>query len=143
MKGALVAATGIIAAGCWAADLTTAPKAAADNPVCTASTCAFLSPSRNISCEIDYQREPAMADEAYCQTNDPPQSVRLSAAGVVTSCTGVSCLGNAGEGTPTLAYDQTAGLGPFNCASKPDGITCTVASGHGFTIAASGIKTLG
>lgn len=89
-----------------------------------------LSPSRNISCEINYQREPAVADEAYCQTNDPPQSVRLSATGVVTNCTGVSCLGNACENTPTLGCDQTAGIGPFSCTPKPDGVACTVTSDY-------------
>lgn len=139
MKRAVVAATAVVIMGCCVG----MPTAAADNPACTASVCAFLSPSRNISCEVDYQRDPGIPDEAYCQTNEPPQSVHLSTGGVVTSCKGVSCLGNAGEGTPVLAYDQTAGVGPFSCTSKADGVTCTVASGHGFTISSAGIASVG
>ncbi|WAJ45396.1 hypothetical protein OK015_02380 [Mycobacterium sp. Aquia_216] len=119
------------------------PVATADNPACTASVCAFLSPSRNISCEVNYKRDPGISDEAYCQTNEPPQSAHLSAGGVVTSCKGVSCVGNAGEGTPVLGYDQTVGIGPFSCTSKPDGVTCTVSSGNGFTISNAGITSIG
>ncbi|WP_108921851.1 hypothetical protein [Mycobacterium montefiorense] len=139
MRRAVVAAIGFVFVGCCAGT----PQAAADNPVCTASMCAFLSPSRNISCEINYKRDPGISDEAYCQTNEPPQSAHLSTGGVITSCKGVSCVGNAGEGTPTLAYRQTAGVGPFSCTSKPDGITCTTSPGHGFTISDAGITTIG
>jgi hypothetical protein len=135
----IVAATGVVVVGC----LVGMPQAAADNPACTASMCAFLSPSRNISCEINYHRDAGISDEVYCQTNAPPQSVHLSTGGVVTSCTGVSCVGNPGIGTPTLAYDQTAGVGPFSCTSKPDGVTCTVSPGHGFTISNAGITPIG
>lgn len=133
------AAIGFVVVGCCVQP----PRAAADDPACTASMCAFLSPSRNISCEIDYRRDPGIPDEAYCQTNAPPASVHLSAGGVVTTCAGVSCLGNAGTGTPILAYDHTAGVGPFGCASKPDGVTCTVSSGRGFTISNAGITQIG
>ncbi|MEE6136060.1 DUF6636 domain-containing protein [Mycobacterium sp. 050128] len=134
-----VAIIGFLVVGCWVR----MPVAAADNPACTASVCAFLSPSRNISCEVDYKRDPGIPDEAYCQTNEPQQSVHLSTGGVVTTCKGVSCLGNAGEGTPVLAYDQTAGVGPFTCTSKSDGVTCTVSSGKGFTISNAGITSIG
>jgi hypothetical protein len=120
-----------------------APAATAENPACTATMCAFLSPSRNISCEVNYKRDPGISDEAYCQTNEPPQSAHLSTGGVVTSCKGVSCLGNAGEGTPTLAYDQSASVGPFTCTSKQDGVTCTVSGGKGFTISNAGITSIG
>lgn len=139
MRRAVITALGVAVVGCWAV----APRAIADNPACTASTCAFLSPSRNISCEVDYRRDAGIPDEAYCQTNEPPASVRLSTAGAVTNCTGVSCLGNAGIGTPVLAYGQTAAVGPFSCASQADGVTCTVPSGHGFTISNAGITPLG
>jgi hypothetical protein len=139
MKRAIVAAIGFIVVGSGVG----MPVAAADNPACTASTCAFLSPSRNISCEVNYKRDPGLSDEAYCQTNEPQQSAHLSTGGVVTTCKGVSCLGNAGEGTPTLAYDQTASVGPFTCTSKPDGVTCTVSGGKGFTISNAGITSIG
>jgi hypothetical protein len=139
VKRAVIAALGVVTVGCWVG----APRAIADNPACTASMCAFLSPSRNISCEVDYQRDPGIPDEAYCQTREPPASVRLTTTGAVTNCTGVSCLGNAGIGTPVLAYGQSAAVGPFSCASKADGVTCTVSSGHGFTISDAGITPIG
>jgi hypothetical protein len=118
------------------------PRSAADNPVCTATWCAFLSPSRNISCEMDSGRS-GITDETYCQTNNPPQSVRLSTNGSFKTCTGESCLGNAGQGTPTLEYGQTAGVGPFNCRSEASGVTCTVTSGRGFTLSNAGVDPVG
>lgn len=139
MRRAVIAALGFVIVGCYVG----VPRATADNPVCTTSMCAFLSPSRNISCEIDSQRDPGIPDEAYCQTNEPPASVRLSTTGVVTNCTGISCLGNAGIGTPVLAYGQSAGVGPFSCTSKTEGVTCTVPTGHGFTISNAGITPIG
>ncbi|MEM6110014.1 hypothetical protein AAHS21_27850 [Mycobacterium sp. 050272] len=139
MKRAVVATIGSIVLGSWVS----MPPAAADNPVCTASLCAFLSPSRNISCEVNYKRDPSLPDEVYCQTFSPEQSAHLSTGGVVTSCKGVSCVGNPGENTPTLAYDQTASVGPFSCTSKSDGVTCTVSGGKGFTISTAGITSVG
>ncbi len=118
------------------------PRAAADNPVCSQDWCSFLSPSRNISCEMDYQRN-GIPDETYCQTNSPPRSVRLSTDGTFKSCAGESCLGNPGEGTATLPYGQTAWMGPFSCRSEENGITCKVTSGRGFTISNAGITPVG
>jgi hypothetical protein len=106
--------------------LVCAPQAAADST-------SFLSPSRNISCEM-------RTDYTYCQTNSPPQSVHMSANGTVAICNTGGCVGNPGIGTPTLAYGQSASAGPFTCVSAPGGVTCTVASGHGFTISNSGIQ---
>ncbi|MFZ0906646.1 MAG: hypothetical protein WAN71_22795 [Mycobacterium sp.] len=102
-------------------------------PLATADTYAFLSPTRNISCEME--------DIVYCQTFTPPQSVHLSADGTLTPCTGEGCEGNPGIGTPTLGYGQSANHGPFTCVSQTDGVTCTTASGRGFTISNSGIQT--
>jgi hypothetical protein len=128
------------------------PRAAADNPVCvqetngTGSVCAFYSPSHNISCEVDYQRVggtgAGIPDETYCQTLVPEQSVTLDPTGALKKCAGTSCLGNAGEGTATLAYGQTAALGPFTCLSTTREVSCTVASGRGFRISRSGIASL-
>jgi hypothetical protein len=101
-------------------------------PLATADMYAFLSPTGNISCEME--------DIIYCQTLSPPQSVHMSANGTVTPCTGEGCEGNPGIGTPTLAYGQSASRGPFTCVSQTDGVTCTVASGHGFSISSSGIQ---
>ena len=58
---------------------------------------------------------------------------------LLTECNGQSCLSNAGENTPTLAYGQSITLGPFTCASSTAGIRCTLQSGSGFLIAASGV----
>jgi hypothetical protein len=133
-----IAAAAVMAAGLWGAT----PPAAADNPVCTANVCSFYSPSHKISCEIDYQR--GMQDTTYCQIGpSQPQSVRMDPSGAFSVCTGESCLGNPGLGQATLAYGQTAGIGPFTCVSEVSGVTCRVTSGRGFTISSSGVTPTG
>jgi hypothetical protein len=97
---------------------------------------AFLSPSGNISCEIHYQD--AGLTEAYCQTHTPARSVRLDANGAYKACTEGGCIGDPGENTPTLAYGQATGVGPFRCESATTGVTCT-ANGKGFHIDNAGI----
>ncbi|OBI00605.1 hypothetical protein A5678_18255 [Mycobacterium sp. E2733] len=114
-----------------------APPAAADQD----NYVAFLSPSRNVSCEIDYQRG-GIRDAAFCFTISPPESVSMDPAGVLSRCTGESCLANPAEGTPTLNYGQTMGAGPFTCRSETGGVTCTVPSGRGFTISNAGITAV-
>lgn len=122
------------------------PAAAADNPICSANACSFYSPSRNISCEIDYQRGAGIPDVVYCQIGPAQplhQSVHMDPTGAFTVCTGETCLGNPGLGQGTLAYGQTAGIGPFSCRSEVSGVTCTVTSGRGFTISSGGITPAG
>lgn len=97
----------------------------------------FLSPTGNISCEIDYNRS-GVTTQAYCHTVTPPQSVTMDVTGRYTTCTGQQCLGNAGMNTPTLAYGEATGVGPFLCTSAATGVTCT-ASGKGFMISRAGI----
>jgi hypothetical protein len=92
---------------------------------------------------MNYHRGNGIPDETYCQTDSPPQSVRMSTDGSFKSCTGESCLGNAGQGTPTLAYGQTAWVGPFSCRSEESGVTCKVTSGPGFAISSAGISSVG
>ena len=133
------AALGGLVVGCW----TGMPPAAADNPVCTATWCSFVTPSGNLGCDMSYHRGSGIPDETFCQTDSPPQTVRMSTDGSFKTCAGETCLGNAGEGTPTLAYGLTAGVGPFNCRSETSGITCTVTSGRGFTISRDGITPVG
>ena len=89
----------------------------------------------NISCEVDYQSDGLT--KAYCQTAAPARSVTMDASGKYTTCTGQQCLGNPGDGTPTLAYGTATGVGPFSCESAVTGITC-LANGKGFRISASG-----
>jgi len=142
LVGPKISVAAIVAAGCCAV----MPSAAADNPICLANVCSFYSPSHKISCEIDYQRGAGMPDVTYCQISPPQplhQSVHMDPTGAFTVCTGENCLGNPGLGQSTLAYGQTAGIGPFSCKSEVSGITCTVASGRGFTISSSGITAAG
>ena len=135
----LIAASGIAVAGLIAG----APRAVADDSVCTSvgQYCGFYSPSHNISCEINTGGRVGQ-DSVYCQTNEPPQSVTMDNTGAFRSCTGVSCLGDAAPGIPTLAYGQTKTLGQFNCLSEEDGVSCT-AAGRGFTISRNGVATAG
>lgn len=139
MKRALIAVLGMAIVAGWVAT----PQAAADNPVCTATRCTFLAPSHNLGCELSYHRGSGIADETYCQTDSPPQSVRMATDGSFKPCEGISCIGNAGEDTPTLAYGATAAVGPFSCRSETSGVTCTVSSGRGFTISNAGITAVG
>ena len=97
----------------------------------------FLSPSGNISCELDVGRA-GIPDAAYCQSVTPALSATLTATGHVRTCSGQGCLGNPPEKDATLAYGRTAALGPFRCTSRASGVTCTGA-GRGFTISRNGI----
>ncbi len=106
----------------------------------TATGGEFLSPSGNISCEVDFS---PTNEGALCLTLQPPRSVNMSVDGTLTQCMGVQCLSNAGVGTPTLAYGTETGVGPFRCVSATTGITCTVTSGKGFMINTAGITTVG
>jgi hypothetical protein len=120
-----------------------APQAAPDSRFCPwSSQCNFLSPSHNISCEIDYKFHGA-PDAVFCYSITPPQSVTMYPGGAFTPCPGENCLANAAQNTPTLEYGQTIGLGPFSCLSETSGVTCSVASGRGFSISSSGITPVG
>ena len=77
----------------------------------TATGTEFLSPSKNISCEIDADFGPSSQSQTLCLTISPPRSVVLKTDGSLTECSGQQCLSNAGENTPTLAYGQSITLG--------------------------------
>ncbi len=109
----------------------------------TATSSEFLSPSKNISCEIDSDFGPRSQSQVLCLTLNPARSVVLDTDASLTECNGQSCLSNAGENTPTLAYGQSITLGPFSCRSSTAGITCTLQSGAGFLLAASGVTPQG
>ena len=74
----------------------------------------FLSPSKNISCEIDYNFGPSAITSTLCLTISPPKSVTLGPTAALTECTGVDCLSNAGTNTPTLAYGMSITLGALH-----------------------------
>jgi hypothetical protein len=111
--------------------------------VATAATGApsqrfFLSPSRNISCELDAGK--ALGTHAYCQTFAPARSVTLSANGAMKTCAGVRCLGNPPEHAEPLAYGRSVVLGPFRCTSLRTGMRCVVSkTARGFLISRSRI----
>lgn len=99
----------------------------------------FLSPSGNISCEID--NDYIGLHQVYCQTFSPPQSVVLARSGTYKVCKGQQCLGNPAVNTPVLAYGHSTSSGPFRCVSTTAGVTCT-ADGKGFQISRSGVKAV-
>jgi len=136
----LVAGTVMTAAGAGVA----LPVATADASVCpqVGAYCGFYSPSHRIDCEIDTGGRTG-ADSVYCKTAEPARSASMDDQGTVTTCSGPSCIGDAAEGTPTLAYGQTISLGPFRCSSARTGITCTAAHGRGFVISTGGVDSVG
>jgi len=121
----------------------TVPSAHADT-ICpqVGAFCGFYSPSHRIDCEIDTGGRTG-PDSVYCKTLEPARSASMDDHGTVTTCSGPSCVGDAAEGTPTLAYGQTVSLGPFRCSSARTGVTCTAAQGRGFVISTGGVDTVG
>jgi hypothetical protein len=103
----------------------------------------FLSPSGNISCELDYNPGAAsggLPTQAFCETFKPGRSVTMTPTGRLHICHGTSCLGDPPENAFTLKYGKTSSLGPFTCSSRKSGMSCRTSSGPGFTISRTGIK---
>jgi hypothetical protein len=109
----------------------------------TPTSTEFISPSGNISCEIDYNFGQSSLTSALCLTLTPPKSVTLGTDGSLVECNGDQCLSNAGVGTPTLKYGDSIRLGPFICLSSMAGVKCALANGDGFSISRSGTTPLG
>lgn len=101
----------------------------------------FVSPTRNVSCEIDWHRV-GLPPRVDCQTLAPPRSVRLSASGAVAVCTGARCVGNPAENAEVLPYLTSLRVGPFLCASRLDGVACSART-SAFLIARAGITRYG
>ena len=142
LRGALVAACLAFLMSCpgWLAPVTVAGASAAPSPPAhTVHGGEFLSPSGNISCEIDNGY--IGLHQVYCQTISPPESVVLSLTGTFKVCKGQQCLGNPAVNTPVLAYGRSTGSGPFRCLSTTAGVICT-AGAEGFQISKSGIKAV-
>jgi hypothetical protein len=129
-----------VALGCYTPGLT--PQAAANPYLGPDDTHVqfFRSPSGNIHCEINFQREAAIMDSAYCMSVSPLQNVQIRSDGSLAGvCTGdASCGSNAPQDEGILPYGQRAVLGPFSCLSEESGMTCT-ANGRGFKISSTGI----
>jgi hypothetical protein len=109
----------------------------------TPTSTEFYSPSRNISCEIDYNFGASSISQAYCLTVTPQQSATLKLDGSLVKCSGANCLSNAGLNTPELPYGTSISLGPFICLSTTSGMRCTLANGAGYVISTSGVAALG
>lgn len=139
-------AVGAVLAG---APVVWAPVAGADTPVCSATSCTFVSPTRSISCVITVGNTTRGPDSALCSWADADraQSVRLLPNGVLEPCINPAvtlidrCKTDpAAASVPALGYGQAAVLGPFTCLAEAQSISCTAApSGRGFSINSTGI----
>jgi len=108
---------------------------------------AFTSPSGNIACVMDaftascwigersWTIEQPSAPE--CEESDWGNAVDLSADGP-----SFPCYTDFGwnPSAPAMAYGTSVELGPFRCDSAETGVTCTNASGNGFTVAKAAVS---
>jgi hypothetical protein len=112
-------------------------SAALSAAVAQAATRNFQSPTGNIECEVSSLARLG----AYCQTFKPAVSVTLHTNGRTRICRGNGCIGNGPDNMTTLRYGRSITVGPFRCTSTTRWMRCVVRrSGHGFTIAAQGIR---
>jgi hypothetical protein len=105
----------------------------------------FLSPSGNISCELDYDSShptKSPPTTAFCQTVSPGRSVTMNPKGRLKVCSGQKCIGNPPENASTLQYGRSTRLGPFTCKSLRAGIRCRISGGAGFEIGRAGVERL-
>lgn len=124
------------------------PRAVADEPMCTATDCSFVSPNKSIECVITVAGTDGTPDGAFCAWSDEEraQTVRLLPNGLLEPCINPvadridRCQADPLTGAATLGYGQTAALGPFSCIADAYGITCRAApTGKGFAMSSSGI----
>ena len=107
----------------------------------------FYSPSSNVFCAM---RDDSRLRIVECQSDVPPQKVKLYPSGRVTVCRNPTnlenrCnLGDPGEFTPVLPYGRQATVGRFRCLSLETGMRCTVIeTGKGFVINRDGTRRVG
>jgi hypothetical protein len=100
--------------------------------------------SSGMSCEIDYHR-PGITNAVYCQRETHAFSVQMSLHGKLHKCNGKNggCLGDPGEGSPTVPVGDIAGAGPFRCLVSTVGLVCSISSsGRGFALTNSAVHPL-
>jgi hypothetical protein len=83
-----------------------------------------------IACQMDTQ-------DVFCiaivDTTNAGLKATLNRRGHVSICHGIKCLGDAGEGTPTLKAGHSSRHGRFRCTSHKRSTTCIVVrTGKGF-----------
>jgi hypothetical protein len=138
LTAAALLATALVAVAVASATAAATPPISGISPKqCATQTdgfyCWFHSKSFNIECELRVSKSSSKS-YAYCQTVHPPRSATLSTKGTYKVCNGGSCIGNGPENSRTFAAGTSLRVGPFRCASKISAITCTIASGRGFSI---------
>jgi hypothetical protein len=99
----------------------------------------FLSPDGRVWCQVGTAGE---VDRAWCATQDPQRSAEVMRDGAVEVCDEAVCTQDWGTTSPRLHAGQATRLGPYRCTGEPAGVTCTVGSGKGFTIDASGVTLI-
>ncbi len=99
----------------------------------------FLSPDGSVWCQIGTTGE---VDRAWCATRAPQRSAQVARDGTVQVCHDTVCTKNWGTGSPRLHAGQRSRVGPYRCTGDAAGMTCTVASGQGFTISTAGVTQL-
>jgi hypothetical protein len=101
----------------------------------------ILSPSGNVSCELDFH-SPA-GTQVFCETFEPAQSVTMTLGGRLTRCHGQGCIGQPPENARRLSYGRQVRVGAFACTSAATGMSCVVtSSGHGFEISRDGVTRI-
>jgi hypothetical protein len=130
------------------APATAKPTGSGEPPARVVRLAAFQSPSGNIGCAI--AGGVARCDIAQRSWQPPPRPPscpsesdygqgleveRHAAAHLV-------CAGDTARdpSSPKLAYGTAAQIGGVTCVSRPTGITCTAAGGHGFAVSRQGYR---
>lgn len=102
---------------------------------------SFVTPTQNIGCSL-------AGDVARCDIDErswspPPRPASCDVdwgQGILVDDTGKGrfvCAGDTSRdlSAPVLAYGEDSRVGDFNCASRPNGVTCENRStGHGFLL---------
>jgi hypothetical protein len=127
---------------------TTSTSSSPATPTRTVALSTFRSPSGNIGCLI-------IGGSARCDIRNrhwspPPHPsscppVVNYGQGLIVDTTGNArfvCAGDTAlnQSAPPLPYGVNTQVGGLTCASRSTGMTCTNASGHGFTIAIQGYR---
>jgi|tagenome__1003787_1003787.scaffolds.fasta_scaffold20873668_4 hypothetical protein len=82
----------------------------------------------------------------FCNSNNPHPGLSgtLNRRGHVKLCRGFMCIGDAGEGDPTLKPGHSRRVGRFRCTAHTHSVTCRVIrTGKGFRMGAKHVVRVG